>query len=418
MNKGRKLFLKKFLISCLLVLTLIFSTNNSSMSQDIQAISAIVNDEVISRYDVQQRIKLIIVTSGIQPTQENVSRLEKQAIRALVNEKIQLQEAIKLDVPTSSEEIDLMLRRIASGNEMSSEEIINFISSNGVNAETLLNQIKAELLWNKIVRGRFGSYINISEDEITIIYNRTVESLDREQYDISEIFIGFESKEEEVDALNLAKRLIEQLKNGASFSPVAQQFSQASSSGQGGYIGWVAEGQLNSKIVDALKGLNNKQISDPIKTVNGFYVVKLNEKAEAGGKNYMRNQYDLISITFDKNRKTEAQNFSNDFISCKRLDSLIEKYQEREVNLIGKRFLSELPTDLHSELLSKEAGDTLNLRYSNDYIDLILICDRKDDIGIEVSRESIEDNLYAQKMGMMSRRHLRDLRRDAVIEYR
>ena len=388
------------------------------MSQDIQAISAIVNDEVISRYDVQQRIKLIIVTSGIQPTQENVSRLEKQAIRALVNEKIQLQEAIKLDVPTSSEEIDLMLRRIASGNEMSAEEIINFISSNGVNSETLLNQIKAELLWNKIVRGRFGSYINISEDEISIVYNRTIESLDREQYDISEIFIGFESKEEEVDALNLAKRLIEQLKNGASFAPVAQQFSQASSSGQGGYIGWVAEGQLNSKIVDALKGLNNKQISDPIKTVNGFYVVRLNEKAEAGGKNYMRNQYDLISITFDKDRKTEAQNFSNDFISCKRLDSLIEKYQEREVNLIGKRILSELPTDLHSELLSKEAGDTLNLRYSNDYIDLILICDRKDDIGIEVSRESIEDNLYAQKMGMMSRRHLRDLRRDAVIEYR
>jgi len=418
LNKGRKLFLKKFLISCLLILTLVFSTNNSSMSQDIQAISAIVNDEVISRYDVQQRIKLIIVTSGIQPTQENVSRLEKQAIRALVNEKIQLQEAIKLDVPTSSEEIDLMLRRIASGNEMSSEEIINFISSNGVNAETLLNQIKAELLWNKIVRGRFGSYINISEDEISIVYNRTIESLDREQYDISEIFIGFEDKEEEVDALNLAKRLIEQLKNGASFAPVAQQFSQASSSGQGGYIGWVSEGQLNSKIVGALKGLNNKQISDPIKTVNGFYVVRLNEKAEAGGKNYMRNQYDLISITFDIDRKTEAQNFSNDFISCKRLDSLIEKYQEREVNLIGKRILSELPTDLHSELLSKEAGDALNLRYSNDYIDLILICDRKDDIGIEVSRESIEDNLYAQKMGMMSRRHLRDLRRDAVIEYR
>jgi len=418
LNKGRKLFLKKFLISCLLILTLVFSTNNSSMSQDIQAISAIVNDEVISRYDVQQRIKLIIVTSGIQPTQENVSRLEKQAIRALVNEKIQLQEAIKLDVPTSSEEIDLMLRRIASGNEMSSEEIINFISSNGINSETLLNQIKAELLWNKIVRGRFGSYINISEDEISIVYNRTIESLDREQYDISEIFIGFEDKEEEVDALNLAKRLIEQLKNGASFAPVAQQFSQASSSGQGGYIGWVSEGQLNSKIVGALKGLNNKQISDPIKTVNGFYVVRLNEKAEAGGKNYMRNQYDLISITFDIDRKTEAQNFSNDFISCKRLDSLIEKYQEREVNLIGKRILSELPTDLHSELLSKEAGDALNLRYSNDYIDLILICDRKDDIGIEVSRESIEDNLYAQKMGMMSRRHLRDLRRDAVIEYR
>ncbi len=56
--------------------------------------------------------------------------------------------------------------------------------------------------------------------------------------------------------------------------------------------------------------------------------------------------------------------------------------------------------------------------FSDENIDIILICDRKDDIGIQVNRDVIEDNIYSQKMGMMSRRHLRDLRRDAVIEYR
>ena len=112
-------------------------------TQDIQAISAIVNDEVISRYDVQQRVQLIVSTAGIKPTQENIKRLESQALRSLVNEKIQLQEAIKLDVPSSDDEVNLMLERIANGNQMSGQEILKQINSQGVRAETLLNQIKA-----------------------------------------------------------------------------------------------------------------------------------------------------------------------------------------------------------------------------------------------------------------------------------
>jgi peptidyl-prolyl cis-trans isomerase SurA len=113
-----------------------------------------------------------------------------------------------------------------------------------------------------------------------------------------------------------------------------------------------------------------------------------------------------------------AKDFSNNFVSCKRLDGLLENYNQKEINLIGKRLLQELPKELHKELLEKNAGNALSPRFSEDNIDIILICDRKDDIGIQVNRDVIEDNIYSQKMGMMSRRHLRDLRRDAVIEYR
>ena len=388
------------------------------LSQNIQAISAIVNDEVISRYDVQQRVQLIISTSGIQPTADNIIRLEKQALRSLVNEKIQLQEASKLDVPSSDDEISLMLERIANGNQMSGEQILQLINSQGVKSDTLLNQIKAELLWNKIVRGRYGSYINVNEDEVSIVYDRTIESIGKEQYEVSEIFIGYESEEEEKEANILAKRLVEQLREGVAFAPVAQQFSQTSTAGQGGYLGWVTDGQLDKLINSKLKQLEKNQISEPIKTLNGIYIIKLNERTEAGGKNTLRNQYDLMTVTFEKNNRSDAENFSKDFVSCKRIEQLVEKYDEKEINNLGVRTLSELPKELHQELLSKYAGETLNPRISGDYIDLILICDRKDDIGLQVSRENIEDNIYAQKIGMMSRRYLRDLRRDAVIEYR
>lgn len=387
-------------------------------SQNIQAISAIVNDEVISRYDVQQRVQLIISTSGIQPTKDNVIRLEKQALRSLVNEKIQLQEASKLDVPSSDDEINLMLERIANGNQMSGEQILQLINSQGVKSDTLLNQIKAELLWNKIVRGRYGSYVNVNEDEVSIVYDRTIESIGKEQYEVSEIFIGYENEEEEKEANILAKRLVEQLREGVAFAPVAQQFSQTSTAGQGGYLGWVTDGQLDKTINSKLKQLGKNQISEPIKTLNGIYIIKLNERTEAGGKNPLRNQFDLMTVTFEKNNRSDAENFSKEFVSCKRIEKLIDKYNEKEINNLGKRTLSELPKELHQELLSKYAGETLNPRISGDYIDLILICDRKDDIGLQVSRENIEDNIYAQKIGMMSRRYLRDLRRDAVIEYR
>jgi len=401
-----------------LIFFLIANFNENLKSQDIQAIAVIVNDEVISRYDVNQRVRLILVTSGIPATEENVKRIEEQAIKALIDEKIQIQEAIKLEVPDSPDEINLMLDNIARSNQTTAEGILESITSQGVNSETLLSQIKSELLWNKIVRGRFGSYINISDEEVNIIYDRTIQNINNSQYDISEIFIGFEDESEEKEAKELTDRLTEQLKNEIAFEPVAQQFSQAPSSGQGGFIGWVSEGQLDPDIISNIKNLEIGSVSNPIKTVNGYYIIKLNGKSEEGGKNPMKNQYDLISVSFDIEDKVMAKDFSDNFISCKRLDSLLENYNQKEVNVIGKRLLQELPKELHKELLEKNAGNALSPRFSNENIDIILICDRKDDIGIQVNRDVIEDNIYSQKMGMMSRRHLRDLRRDAVIEYR
>ena len=401
-----------------LIFFLIANFNENLKSQDIQAIAVIVNDEVISRYDVNQRVRLILVTSGIPATEENVKRIEEQAIKALIDEKIQIQEAIKLEVPDSPDEINLMLDNIARGNQTTAEGILESITSQGVNSETLLSQIKSELLWNKIVRGRFGSYINISDEEVNIIYDRTIQNINNSQYDISEIFIGFEDESEEKEAKELTERLTEQLKNEIAFEPVAQQFSQAPSSGQGGFIGWVSEGQLDPDIISNIKNLEIGSVSNPIKTVNGYYIIKLNGKSEEGGKNPMKNQYDLISVSFDIEDKVMAKDFSDNFISCKRLDSLLENYNQKEVNVIGKRLLQELPKELHKELLEKNAGNALSPRFSDENIDIILICDRKDDIGVQVNRDVIEDNIYSQKMGMMSRRHLRDLRRDAVIEYR
>ena len=108
------------------VLVLIINFNWTLKSQDIQSIAVIVNDEVISKYDVNQRVKLVLVTSGIPATEENIKRIEEQAIKALINEKIQIQEAIKLEVPESPEEINNYLR-ITVGSMEQMKQLVHVI---------------------------------------------------------------------------------------------------------------------------------------------------------------------------------------------------------------------------------------------------------------------------------------------------
>ena len=90
------------------------------------------------------------------------------------------------------------------------------------------------------------------------------------------IEISFNEKLSNNFVKDLSEKLIEQLRNNISFEPVAQQFSQAPSSGQGGLIGWVSEGQLDPEIISNIKNIEIGSVSDPIKTVNGFYIIKLN----------------------------------------------------------------------------------------------------------------------------------------------
>ena len=123
----------------------------------------------------------------------------------------------------------------------------------------------------------------------------------------------------------------------------------------------MTEGQLDEEIINIVRNLDKEEISNPINSSGGYYIIRLNDITKAGGKNPLRNQYDLISVIFNKNNIEDANNFAKEFISCKRIDTLIEKYKEKEVNYI-KENTEYLPIDLHEELLNKDAGQSLDIR--------------------------------------------------------
>lgn len=395
---------------------------------DVLGIAAVVNDEVISRYDLDQRVGLVMATAGIPPTPENVNRIQSQVLRGLVDERLQLQEARRLEIEVTEEEISEALERIAARNDMTPEDIEEYLSDSDVSILTLRTQLVSDLAWNKVVSRRFGPLVQIGDDEISEVISRLEADANKPTYLVSEVLLTFDNPSQEAEILDGASRLVEQLRQGAPFPAVAQQFSQSSSAATGGDIGWVQAGQLQPTLTAALEGMQIGAISDPIRSVNGVYILQLRSKKEGLGPDPMRSQLQLAKIVFPlaptapdsevRRLAGQAQQFVREFKSCARLDEMSNLLQGANVSPPRNVAAGQLQPELRQAVMSREAGDVLPPVRSPEGIELLAICDRKDDQGGLPTRDSIEDNLFAQQLSMMARRHLRDLRRDAVVETR
>ena len=90
----------------------------------------------------------------------------------------------------------------------------------------------------------------------------------------------------------------------------------------------------------------------------------------------------------------------------------------RNVTRTGQVELRRFPKNLQSEISTTEAGQVIGPKKNKKIAEMIVVCDRKDDQGATISRDAIENNLYSQRLAIMSRRHLRELMRDSIVEYR
>ncbi|HXZ68388.1 MAG TPA: SurA N-terminal domain-containing protein, partial [Alphaproteobacteria bacterium] len=130
------------------------------------AIAAIVNDEVISGYDLDQRVKLLTNASGVQPSPDEMQRIRAQVLRELIDEKLKMQEVKRLKVDIKDQEVQDQLNYIASRNNTTPDEIKKQLAKQGISIATLTDQIRAEIAWNDLVQGRFGPDVSIDPNEV------------------------------------------------------------------------------------------------------------------------------------------------------------------------------------------------------------------------------------------------------------
>ena len=396
-------------------------TFNTAEAREVEGIAAIVNDEVISKFDVDQRVNLFLVTSGIERTPQNIDGLRRQVLRTLIQEKLQLQEARDSEIEISRAEINAAMQDMASGTNRSLNEVEKFLKENNVHIRTMEDQIEAELAWSRFVRGRFGGQVSIGELEIDETLERAEAAMNQDRVNISEILLLANNQLDGQRLMSEAVQIVQQLRAGINFGAVARQFSAASSSASGGNLGWIPVNQLDENIVPIIEIMAAGDISDPIETSAGIYIVQLNSKQQSGGIDPMRNLFDLLIITYDvatEGHLAKLESLRDSFTTCKNTEAKAKEMDARNVTRTGQVELRRFPKNLQSEISTTEAGQVIGPKKNKKIAEMIVVCDRKDDQGATISRDAIENNLYSQRLAIMARRHLRELRRDSIVEYR
>lgn len=401
-----------------------FGTNDPN----VRRATAIINGEIVTGTDVEQRLALIVSANGGKISAEETERLRMQVLRNLIDETLQIQEAKAADVPADDAQVESTYERVATQNfGQSPEAMEKYLARIGSSAASLKRQIRGEIAWQNLLRRNVQPFVNISEGEVQEAIQRLQASKGTDEYRIGEIFLAATDENKAQVSAN-AEKIVEQLKQGGSFVAYARQYSEASTASVGGDLGWIRLGQLPTELASAAGSMAPGQLAGPVEIRGGFSILYLIDKRQVLTADPRDALLSLkqISIEFAKGTTNEqatkrAAEFAATVKAIKGCGDA-----EAQATKIGATVVAndqikarDLPAQLQDTLLNLQVGQTTPPFGSIDEgVRVLMLCGRDDP---QVASGPNFDEMMAQmeddRVNKRAQTYLRDLRRDAVIEY-
>ena len=393
--------------------------------QGNMAIAAVVNEEIITMFDVQSRVSLFIVTSGIDDSAEMRQRLVPQVVDLLIEERLKLQEAARLKLNTTEAEIRQAVDGLEQRNNMGPGSFRAMLQGRGVDMSVFFGQVDAEISWNKVIRESLQHDVNVSKEEVDAVLARARTNQGKPEYLLSEIALPLITPAQDQAIHDMAGRLVTQARGGTPFPNLAQQFSQSPTAALGGDLGWVVKGELEPELDDAVGRLALNQVSDPIRTATGYHILQLREKRTAGAPDpkmaiVTLNQIYLPTLgkrALPTARLTQLSDTISHFDSCAQMDKLGRELQTPGSGPIQPVYVGGLPPKVRDIVADLKPGHTSPAIEVGGARLFLQVCVRKDDTGVP-SVDQITQNLETDKLQNAARQKLRDLRRAALIDVR
>ena len=413
----------------------------ANLSPSGDSVGAVVNSDIITDYELRQRVALYAATSGVQLTPDVTKKIRSQILDQLVAEHLQIQEAKRKGISISTPEIDKSLDRIVSDNHITLQQLKDMLAKNSVSIGTLRGQLAAQILWQKVVADEFQDRINISDDDIDAELARLSEGKNKAHFLVAEIFLSVDSPEQDGKVLKNIQDLEGQLQSGAPFQVISRQFSQSPSAAAGGDIGWVYDGQLAPELNAALDKMTPGSVSEPIRSVGGYYILALRERQEASNAKIADTSQDepkgpvdklplarlLLPLgpkpaqkLVDSAMKVGAQ-ISEHVSSCAQLPKIQAQIRGAVFQNLGEMKLRDLSEQMQAELAKIQAGQSTAPFLDSAGVEIITRCDKakpKLEAYHVPSRKEVEEQLFDQQVTAFARRYMRDLRRQADVEIR
>ncbi len=406
-----------------------FSTSDASLSEESKII-AIINGELLTERDVNNREKLFELTAGLHLSPEVMKNIRPQLIKQLVNERLRTQEMLRRHINIAPEQIADAIADIEKRNNMPPNALRDRLSADGVSLNTLIDQIRLQLGWGQVIQQQLGEQSHITAQEVVQRQNALKREVGQTEFLVNEIFVPVENARHPEQELKFTETIIQQLRNGAPFPIVAAQFSQSQSALQGGSLGWVQEDNLDPEVVNVAKKMPIGAVSNPIQVAGGYIIATIGGRRTIGNEMgtlvNIRQVYLPFSSKLDPHNPTQQQvatlNQANKLRTtlhnCADVESANQKAGSGRPSDPGIIQLERLNPEMASLLKGLQIGQLSKPLVSTEGISLIMICSQEKKNLADISASEIANQLLNQRVEQTAQQLERDLHRQAIIQWR
>lgn len=295
----------------------------SGRVQLVDRVIAVVNDEVITRYELNEQRKAVVAQlkrQGVAMPPD--AELDAQVLERFINEKVQLQYAREYGIRADEEVVNASLQRIAADNKMSMQQFVAALKKDGVTIEKFRDELKNEIVLSRLRDREVESRVTVTDSEIdSYLAIAKAQGANQAEYQLAHILV-LVPEQATPDQIETRKKRAEeaarQLKAGTAFGQVAAVFSDSNDAAQGGALGWRQADRLPTIYADAANKLKPGETSDVLRSANGFHIVRLIEKRAGEQKSIV-----------EQNKTRHILVRVNDLVSESEAKSKIERLRDR-----------------------------------------------------------------------------------------
>ena len=388
--------------------------------QLLDRIAVIVDDGVIMESQIKKQTADILEQYKIQNiTPPSNEILREEIVEKLILDELQLQMATRVGIRISDAELNQTFIRIANGNNMELEEFIDYIKSQGTSYEDLRENIKREMLIQRVQQGRVSSEVSITDKEFEgfLKTDDSIKSLEPE-IQLGQILV--KTKEE-------ANEILSKLDSGENFQQLAVNFSKSSSAKKGGLLEWKRPSDMAELFANAIDGKDKNWISEPLESGAGYHIIKVIDKR--GELVKFEDQWKVrhilmrpSAIRTDEETLKEITSIRERFIEGENFENLAKEFSEdpgtsNNGGDLGWSGKGRYAPEFESTMLQTEINETSEVFETQFGYHFIQVIDKRNkDITNDLIEDRAYNMLFSRKYDEALENTLRSMRAEAFVE--
>jgi peptidyl-prolyl cis-trans isomerase SurA len=387
-------------------------------------IAATVNDDVITSTDLDQRRALVMETSGIPQTPENIVHIMPRILDSLIDETLEMQEAKRLSITISDDDVTKALDEMSTRKNEPVGGVLREIEAKGLSVRSLQNQIRSQLAWNKVIQRKVRRNVVISQDELTRAQQAVATSPGVAELKLAALLIPITGPDEEAHVKALIEEIAPVLARGEDITTLAAKYD-----GRKDILyrppAWISEDKIPPDISLVLRDTKTGTTTTPIRSGNVIqFITVVDRRTVKTATDATTLTVKQISLDVPPNPDKELianlavseKTISTNPGSCE--DTNLPSTPLPATVAFARTSNAEL-TPSQRDLLAQLAVGQVSAPFSSEgKVRMVLLCERSESAGAVVDKEKLRQQLYSEKIELEAQKLLRNLRRDATIDIR